>query len=159
MPMLTLDDLEHFSDPRMAHLFEPTAGRADADRVARLGRIVACLNACRDVPTDELAESGLAKARFHLKTILRNQRRGHRPDPQALLEAVESALAALGLPGSDSEAPAETERLEVEAEIHAAAAKLATTDSLEPALLGSLARGEFQLQPSSELRPLAEVAG
>jgi hypothetical protein len=157
--MLTLDDLEHFSDASMAHLFAPSVSRPDADKLARLARIVACLNACRDVPTDELAEVGLMQARFHLRTALRQQRRNHRPDPAALLAAAEAALAALGASGPASEGPAVAERLEVEAEIQAAAAKLADGDCLDPSLLGALARGEFELVPSSDLTSLAEVVG
>jgi hypothetical protein len=157
--MLTLDDLEHFSDASMAHLFAPSVNRADADKLARLARIVACLNACRDVPTDELAEVGLVQARFHLKVALRQQSRASRPDPTLLLQAAEAALAALGQTGPGSNGPAVAERLEVEAEILAAAVKLAEEDSLDPQLLGSLARGEFELVPSSDLASLAEVVG
>jgi hypothetical protein len=157
--MLTLDDLEHFSDPSMAHLFAPSAGRTDADRVARLARIVACLNACRDVPTEELVEGALAQASFRLRTALRLHRRSRRPDPAALLAAVEAALVAVGQPGEQEEGPAEAERLEGEAEIQAVAAKCEAVDSLDPELLGALARGEFQILPSSDLAPLAEVVG
>lgn len=156
--MLTLDDLEHFADASMAHLFAPPAGRADADRVARLARIVACLNACRDLPTEELVEGAMAQARFHLRGALRRQRRSHRPDPTALLEAVEDALTALGEAEEDA-ALASPERLEVEAEIQAAAGKLADVESQDPELLASLGHGEFQILPSSDLSPLAEVVG
>lgn len=155
--MLTLDDLEHFADSSMAHLFEAPSGRQDAERVARLARIVACLNTCRDVPTAELAEGALVKARFALRGALRQQSRGHRADPAALLAAVETALAALGEPGDLAAGPAE--RLELETEIQAAAARRADEDSLDPELLASLARGEFQILPSSELEALAEVVG
>ena len=157
--MLTLDDLEHFADSSMAHLFAPSVGRADADRVARLGRIVACLNACRDVPTDELAEGGLALARFRLRTVLRQQRRSHRHDPVMLLAAVEEALAAIGQAIEDDGSPAPSERVEVEVEIQSAAAKLSDEDSQDPELLDSLASGEFQILPSSDLAPLAELVG
>src|SRR5574337_1161589 len=149
--MLTLDDLEHFADPSLAHLFAPPAGRADADRVARLARIVACLNACRDVPTEALAEGAQAQARFHLRSALRRQRRNRRADPAALLQAMGEA--------EEDAAQASPERLDVEAEVQAAAGKLADADSQDPELLASLARGEFQLLPSSDLSPLAEVAG
>jgi len=155
--MLTLDDLEHFADGSMSHLFAPAAGRPDVEKVARLARIVACLNACRDVPTEELAEGALVAARFRLRTALRQQHRGHRPDPAALLAAVEAALADIGEPQDEDDGPAE--RLEVEAEIQSTAAKLADMESLDPDLLAALARGEFQILPSSELASLAEVVG
>jgi hypothetical protein len=153
--MLTLDDLEHFNDSSMAHLFAPSAGRQDADTVARLARILACLNACRDIPTEELAEGALAQARFRLRTALRQQRRGQRPDPAVLLGAMEAALAAIGAPQAEELGPAE--RLQVEAEIQAVAARLADADSADPDLLRTLALGEFQILPSSELADLAEV--
>lgn len=156
--MLTLDDLEHFADASMAHLFAPPAGRVDADRVARLARIVACLNACRDVPTEELVEGALAQARFQLRGALRRQRRGHRPDPAALLQAVKDALAAMGEAEEDA-AQGSSERLEVEGEIQATAHKLADAGSQDPELLASLARGDFQILSSSDLSPLAEVVG
>lgn len=157
--MLTLDDLEHFSDASMAHLFAPSVGRTDADTVARLARILACLNACRDVPTEELAEGALAQARFRLKAALRQQRRSPRTDPAALLAAAEVALTALGATSAEDGGPAPAERLAVEAEIQASAAKLADADSADPDLLASLGRGEFQLLASSELAALAEVVG
>jgi hypothetical protein len=157
--MLTLDDLEHFADRSMAHLFTPTAGRPDADRVARLARIVACLNACRDVPTEELAEGALAQARFRLRGALRQQRRGRRPDAAALMEAMEAALETLRQGAPVQGDAAQDERLEVETEIQATAANSAHEGSADPELLGSLARGEFQLLPSSGLAPLAEVVG
>jgi hypothetical protein len=155
--MLTLDDLEHFADPSMAHLFAPSTGRVDADKVARLARIVACLNACRDVPTEELTEGGLALARFRLRTVARQQRRNHRPDPAVLLAAVEEVLAAIGQVIEDDDGPAQSERMEVEAEIQTAAAKLSDEDSQDPELLDSLVRGEFRILPSSNLAPLAEL--
>lgn len=157
--MLTLDDLEHFADRSMAHLFTPSVGRPDADRVARLARIVACLNACRDMPTEELAEGALAQARFRLRAALRQQRRGHRPDAAALMEAMEAALETLGQGAPVQGDAAENERLEVEAEIQAAAGRLSGEDSEDAALLGALARGEFQILPSSGLGGLAEMVG
>lgn len=156
--MLTLDDLEHFADASLAHLFAPPAGRADADRVARLARIVACLNACRDVPTEELVDGALSQARFHLRSALRRQQRSRRPDAAALLAAVEDALTAMGEAEEDGAAAA-PERLEVEAEIEAAAARLADAESADPELLASLAQGEFRMLPSSDLAPLADMVG
>lgn len=157
--MLTLDDLEHFSDASMAHLFAPSVNQPDADKLARLARIIACLNTCREVDTHELVADGLLKARFQLKTALRKLRRGGRPDPAVLTEALEAALAALGQPGAASGGPAEAERLEVEAEIQAAAGKLSVEEALDPELLGSLARGEFEIRPSSNFTALGEVVG
>lgn len=157
--MLTLDDLEHFSDGRMAHLFAPAVNQPDADKLARLARIIACLNTCRDVGTEELAEGGLAKARFHLRSALRKQRRGHRPDPAALAESVEAALLALGLALPDGARPGTAERHEIESEIQAAAGKWTFEDALDPELMGSLARGEFEILPTSNLGGLAEMAG
>lgn len=157
--MLTLDDLEHFSDRSMAHLFAPAGGQPDADKLARLARIMACLNACRDMDTEALAEGAQVKARFHLLTALRKQRRSRRADPAALMEAVAAALEALGQDLPQEQGPGVAERLEVEAEIQAAAGKWTYEDALDPELMGSLARGEFEILPSSNLEALAETAG
>lgn len=157
--MLTLDDLEHFSDPSLTRLFSAGQRGKDPDTVARISRILACLNACRDVPNSELREGGMVRARHHLKAALRNQRRSRRPDPEALLEALELALTALGGATSAPDEPQREDRLEVEAEIQSAAGKWTYEDTLDPELMGSLARGEFEILPSSELTPLEDVAG
>lgn len=157
--MLTLDDLEHFSDRSMAHLFAPPGDRPDADKLARLARIIACLNTCRAVDTHELVEDGLIRARFLLKTALRQQQRGSRPDPAALLLAMEAALAALGQGNLATDGPGAVPRMEVEAEIQTVAARHADEPATDGDLLGSLARGEFDLRPTSNLAALEDVAG
>lgn len=156
--MLTLDDLEHFSDQSMAHLFTSATNRQDADKVARLGRILACLTACRDIPTESLGDGAIAKAGFQLRTALRGQRRNPRIDPAILAAALESALAVLGQPETAAEC-ASGERLEMEAEIQTAAGRWTFEDTLDPELMGALARGEFEILPSSNLLALAGVVG
>lgn len=156
--MLTLDDLEHFSDQSMAHLFTSGASRQDADKVARLGRILACLNACRDVPTENLGEGAIAKAGFQLRTALRGHRRNARLDPAVLAAALETALAVLGQPEAAAGC-ASGERLEMESEIQTAAGRWTFEDTLDPELMGALARGEFEILSTSNLLPLKNVVG
>lgn len=159
--MLTLDDLDHFSDARLAHLFAPATRQADADTLARLTRIVACLNFCRDVADEELSEGGLHAARRALKSVARSQQRKLRLSPAELMGAVEDSLQALGVQVERrDEAPdVGAERHAVEGEIQTAADKLMDEDTLDPQFMGALARGEFEILPSSDLLPLAETVG
>ncbi|HJV25593.1 MAG TPA: hypothetical protein VJ673_07890 [Aromatoleum sp.] len=159
--MLTLDDLDHFSSPAMAHLFAPATRQPDADTLARLTRIVACLGFCRDVASDELAEGGLLVARRALRSALRGQQRGRRMPADELKKVLEGLLLAVGdQPWRAGEAPdAAEERHAVEAEIQNAADSLITEDSVDLALLGALARGEFEILPSSNLMALVETLG
>jgi hypothetical protein len=159
--MLTLDDLDHFSDPSMARLFAPTPRQADADTVARLTRIVACLNFCSAVPNEELAEGGLQAARRALKSVLRGEQRNRRLRPEDLVEALEGALLALGARAQRRGEPADaaSERHAVESEIQTAAGKLVDEETLDPQLMESLACGDFEILPSSDFAPLAATLG
>ncbi len=159
--MLTLDDLDHFSDASLAHLFAPATRQADADALARLTRIVACLNFCRDVADEELGEGGLHAARRALRSVLRCQQRKLRLSPAELMGAVKDSLQALGVEVErrDEASDVSSERHAVEGEIQTAADKLADEDTLDPQLMGALARGEFEILPSSDLLPLAATVG
>lgn len=159
--MLTLDDLEHFNDRSLARLFAPGSQKADANALARLARIVACLKFCRDVPDEELTEGGLLVARRALKSVLRSQQRKRRLDPGELMEVLVGALVALGeRTEHDSEpAGAAHERHAVEAEIEAVAGKLADTETCDMGLMNSLTRGEFEILPTSNLATLTEGSG
>lgn len=162
--MLTLDDLDHFNhfnDRSMALLSAPTPQRADAETLARLARIVACLNFCRDIPNEELVEGGLHAARRTLKSVLRSEQRKRRLPPDELMGAFEGALLVLGEQVERHAEPADAaaERHAVEAEIQAAANKSAGEATLDPQLADSLARGEFEILPSSNFAPLTETIG
>ena len=159
--MLTFDDLDHFSNPSMAHLFAPATRQPDVDTLARLTRIVACLGFCRDAANDELAEGGLIAARRALKSVLRGQQRNRRLHPDELARVLEGLLLALGdRTMRRGESPqAADERYAVEAEIQNAADGLISEETADLELLGALARGEFEMLPSSQLAELAGTLG
>jgi len=159
--MLTLDDLDHFNDCSMAPLSARPPQRADAETLTRLARIVACLNFCRDIPNEELVEGGLHAARRTLKSVLRSEQRKRRLHPDELMGAFEGALLVLGEQVGRRTEPAHaaSERHAVEAEIQTAAGKLVGEDTLDPQLMDSLARGEFEILPSSTVAPLTETIG
>lgn len=160
--MLTLDDLDHFNEQRMAHLFAPPSQR-DADSAARRARILACLKACHNIPDRELIEGGLHTARRALKSVLRSQQRRHRVEADELEATLHGARRALGEPAERPGEPADAaaERYAVEAEIQAAAVKSSDSDmdSCDAELMDALADGEFELCPSSNLAALSESAG
>jgi hypothetical protein len=159
--MLTLDDLDHFSDAGFAHLFAPPTRRTDVDALARLERILACLNFCNGTPTEELVEGGVARARFHVRNTLRRLRRNPRLDREEAIASLVSALAAFGEVGMDADLADDVldERMAMECEIESAAAPLDEEGAGDPGMLASLARGEFQILPSSDFSPLSAGAG
>lgn len=159
--MLTLDDLDHFSGPNMAHLFAPSTRHADADTLARLSRLVACLNFCRDIADDELVDGGLHAARSTLKGLLRQQQRNRRLAPDELMGSLEGALLALGVQAQRHGEPshAAPERHAVEAEIQTAASRATGEDTLDPQFMDALARGQFEILPSSNIAALTRTIG
>ena len=159
--MLTLDDLDHFNNPGFAQLFAPSRRDSDAETMARRARILACLDFCRGVSDADLAGGGLHAARRIVKSVLRNQQRKRRSDPAELMDAMESVQLALGERASYDREPPEAapERHAVEAEIQDAAIKLADVESSDPFLLDSLACGDFEILPGSDLASLAAVIG
>lgn len=159
--MLTLDDLDHFNNSGMAHLFAAGGRRADPDTMVRLARIVACLNFCRDIPDNELVAGGLYAARRTARTLRRGRQRNRRFDASELLLTLESMQAALGEPAANREECQEAAlaRYAVEAEIQNAAAKLAGKATGDVPLLAALAEGAFEILPSSNLAPLVQVTG
>lgn len=158
--MLTLDDLDHFNEQRVAHLFAPPSQR-DADSAARRARILACLKACHHIPDQELVEGGLHTARRALKSVQRSQQRRRRVEADELEATLHGAQVALGEPVERPGEPADAaaERYAVEAEIQAAAIKLGDMDSDDAELMDALAGGEFEICPSSNLAALSETAG
>jgi hypothetical protein len=159
--MLTLDDLDHFNDRGMALQGGASAPRTDAETLRRLARIVACLNFCRDIPDEELVEGGLHAARRTLRSVLRSGKR-RRPLPQdAVTTALEGALLVLGEQAARRGEPghAASERHAIEGEIQNVAGKLAGKDTVDPQLMDSLARGEFELLRSSDFAALLRAAG
>lgn len=158
--MLTLDDLDHFNEQRLTHLFAPPSQR-DADSAARRARILACLKACQNIPDRELIEGGLHTARRALKSVLRSQQRRRRIEVDELEASLHGARVALGEPAERPGEPADAaaERYAVEAEIQAAAVKLSDMGSRDAELMDTLARGEFELCPSSNLAALSQAAG
>lgn len=157
--MLTLDDLDHFSEPTMASLFAAPAQQLDVNAAMRRERILACLGFCRDVPNDELAERALQAARRQLRTILRNARRNGALDPFELSQAIEAVLHGLGeaITCPDEPSGAATLRHAVEAEIQLAARNYAPADTSFPQLLDILVQGEFEIGASSNIVPLGEA--
>ncbi|MFZ2855784.1 MAG: hypothetical protein WAZ34_16925 [Rhodocyclaceae bacterium] len=158
--MLTLDDLDHFNEQRMAHLFTPPSQR-DMDSAARRSRILACLKACHNIPDQELIEGGLHTARRALKSVLRSQQRRRRIEVDELEATLDDARIALGEPFERPGEPADAaaERYAVEAEIQAAAVKLSDMETCDAELLDTLADGEFELWPSSDLAALSQASG
>jgi len=159
--MLTLDDLDHFDDRSMVPHPAPPTRPTDAETLTRLARIVACLNFCRDIPNEELVEGGLHAARRVLRSALRSEQRRRRLHQDELMSAFEGALLVLGENSARHGEPvhAAPERHAVEAEIQTAAAKLAGTDTVDPELMDSLARGEFEILPSSDFAALTQTIG
>jgi predicted secreted protein len=159
--MLTLDDLDHFDDRSTTPQTAPTIQPNDAQTLMRLARIVACLNFCRDIPNEELAEGGLHAARRVLRSALRSEQRRHRLPQDELMASFEGALLELGDKTARRGEPvhAAAERHAVEAEIQTAAAKLAGKDTVDPDLMESLAAGEFEILPSSDFAPLTRTMG
>ena len=93
--MLTVDDLDHFSDARLAHLFATPGSQQDPDQLARLARIVACLKFCSHLPDAQLLPGGGHAAQTLLRQALRSQRRGQL-DGDGLAQSLETVLALLG---------------------------------------------------------------
>ena len=156
--MLTVDDLDHFSDSKLAHLFETPDRQQDPDQVARLARIVACLKFCSDIPDAQLLAGGANAARTLLRQALRSQRRGQL-DRESLAQSLETVLAVLGTAArhaGESDAALES-RTAIESEIQQAAARHDADDSIDPDLLAPLAAGAFELLPTSELDELPEA--
>lgn len=159
--MLTLDDLDHFNNPGFAQLFAPSRRDGDAETVARRARILACLNFCRDIPDADLAGGGLHAARRVIKSVLRSLQRKHWSDADELTDALASVQRALGERVSHGREPiaAQPERHAIEAEIQSAASKLAAIETSDPLLLESLASGDFEILPGSDLASLTAVIG
>lgn len=159
--MLTLDDLDHFNNTGMAHLFASANRRVNTDSTARVARILACLNFCRDIPDTELVVGGMQAARRAIRAAVRRQQRQRRLDPSELLAALASVQAALGDHRSTEDEPpaAGPERHAVEAEIQDSALKLAGHETADGRLLTALITGEFEILPASNLAPLSAVIG
>lgn len=159
--MLTLDDLEQFGQPEHAHLFAPPTGACpDADRLARMQRIAACLNFCQNIPDDYLIPGGAHAARAILRRACRCEQRAEAPDPAALLDALDTALLALGaIPPQGREAAGRAGRRHALERAIRGAAGAGSGPSVEPALLGAFAAGYFELLPSSEPGLLVAALG
>jgi len=156
--MLTFDDLDHFSDSKLTHLFEAPNGAQDPDNVARLARILACLKFCGDIPDAQLVPGGASAARTLLRQSLRRQRRGQL-EREALAETLETVLALMGTASrhaGESDDALEA-RNAVEAEIQQSAARHDLQDSVDPQLLLAIASGAFEILPTSELEELPEA--
>ncbi|MCB1910081.1 MAG: hypothetical protein KDH15_22180 [Rhodocyclaceae bacterium] len=156
--MLTVDDLDHFSDSKLAHLFQASNRPQDPDHAARLARIVACLKFCGSIPDGQLLPGGANAARTLLRQALRSQRRGQL-DREALAQTLETVLAVLGTAArhaGESDHAVES-RNAVEAEIQQAASRLEPGDSADPQLLTALASGAFEILPTSELDELRDA--
>ena len=159
--MLTFDDLDHFDDRSMALRSAPSPQPTDAETLRRLARIVACLNFCRDIPDEELVEGGLHAARRVLRSVLRSEQRRRRLPHDELMGAFEGALRVLGEKAARGGEPVDAapERHAVEAEIQTVAGKLADKDTVDAQLMESLARGEFEILPSSDFATLTPTLG
>ncbi|MCB1897275.1 MAG: hypothetical protein H6945_09770 [Zoogloeaceae bacterium] len=156
--MLTVDDLDHFSDARLAHLFATPGSQQDPDQLARLARIVACLKFCSHLPDAQLLPGGGHAAQTLLRQALRSQRRGQL-DGDGLAQSLETVLALLGAAArhaGESDAALEA-RNAIEAEVQKHAARHDADDSVDPQLLAALATGAFEILPTSELDELPEA--
>lgn len=156
--MLTLDDLDHFGEARHAPLFPARSADADTDTAARLARILACLNFCREIPDDQLLAGGAGAARAHLRQAARAWRR-KRIDGDEFARALDAvgALLGVGLRHADESEQALALRSALEAAIEQAADD-DTKASADAELLACLARGDFDLMPSSELDALPSTS-
>lgn len=158
--MLTFDDLDHFDDRAVANLYAVLGADAE-DARQRRERLLACLRFCRDVAYETLPESGVLAARRLLKRALRSQQRNQHASPEAIEDFLAGALRALGSSGWRDEEGAEVAALRhlVEREIEAAACHRLHDVTRLPALLQSLARGDFEIGPDSDLAALEDLVG
>ena len=159
--MLTLDDLDHFDDRSIASLFADASLQDDGNAARRRERMLACLRFCRDMPTPELADGGLGRAREGLRGLVRGLRRGRRLQTEDLAMLLEDALECLGEESRRPGQPAETVLLRhaLEGAIEAAAQSACGTPTQHPMLLDALARGQFELSSASRLASLEDGGG